>query len=147
MGLFEKLLKEGAEAAATVLAHAVVTGEEILETAHQKRQDLGRKFDEKATKAAQTVERTRESLAEAVENHLNAFADALEAAMDEVEEEHRSASAPQPQATVTPATADAVAKTKPGIKPSSGAAQAATEPAASKPKRTRKRVAKRAGLQ
>lgn len=147
MGLFEKLLKEGADAAATVIAHAVVTGEEILENAHQKRQDLGRKFDEKATKAAQTVERTRESLAQAVENHLNAFADALEAAMEEVEEGHRSTSAPQPQATVSPATADAVAETKPGIKPASGTTQAAAEPAASKPKRIRKRVSKRAGPQ
>ncbi|MEZ0224030.1 MAG: hypothetical protein ACAH83_05715 [Alphaproteobacteria bacterium] len=140
MRLFEKLLKEGAEAAATVLAHAVVTTEEILDTAHQKRQDLGRKFDEKATKAAQTVERTRENLAEAVENHLNAFADALETALDEIEEEHRAAEAPQPQATVSSATPDVVAATKPGLK------KQAAGPAA-KPKKPRKRSSKRAGPQ
>jgi hypothetical protein len=141
MGLFEKLLKEGAEAAATAVAHVVVTGGEILETAHQKRQDLGRKFDEKATKAARKVERTRENLAQAVEDHLKAFADALETAFDEVEEEHRAAQAPAPQATVSEVTPDVVAATKPGLK-----TPAAAE-APAKPKGPRKRTSKRAGPQ
>ncbi|TAL33849.1 MAG: hypothetical protein EPN97_08805 [Alphaproteobacteria bacterium] len=142
MGLFEKLLKDGAEAAATVIAHAVVTGGEILENAQQKRQDLGRKFDEKATKAARKVEQTRENLAQAVEDHLAAFADALETAMTEIEEEHHAAEAPQPQATVSTVTPEVVAETKPGLK----SQPAAAKPAA-KPKRTRKRVSKRAGPQ
>jgi hypothetical protein len=130
MGLLGKLIREGTEAAATVIAHAVVTGADILDNAERKRTDLGRKFEEKAQAAVNKVERTRENLRQAVEDHVTAFADALETAVTELEQEHR---APAPQATVAEATPQAVAATKPGLKtPAPAAAQAAA--AEAKPK-------------
>jgi hypothetical protein len=130
MGLLGKLIKEGTEAAATVIAHAVVTGADVIENAEKKRTELGRKFDEKAQAAVDKVERTRENLRQAVEDHVTAFAEAFEAAVGELEQGHR---APAPEATVTEATPQAVAATKPGLKtPQAPVVQAVEE--APKPK-------------
>lgn len=131
MSFLRKLIKDGAEAAATVLATAVVTGADILENAEKKRDELGQKFEEKAQRAHDRVVRTRENLHQAIEDHITAFGEAFEAAVSELEQEHHAAEQPAPQATVAEATPAAVAETKPGLKATPAAQDA---PQAEKPK-------------
>jgi hypothetical protein len=142
MGLLGKLLKEGSEAAAAALAQVVVTGADILDNAEKKRNDLARKFDEKATKVTGDVVRTRDNLAQAVEDHLSAFADAFENTLEEIAKERRAADAPAPQSTVTEATPETVAKTKQGLKTPAATPQPAATEAPAKPKQPRKRAAR-----
>jgi hypothetical protein len=110
MNFLKKLIQDGTEIAATAIAQAVVTGADIIEDAHRTRDTLGRKFEEKATAASQKVEKTRRDLAQAFENHVNAFADALEQALDTAEAGRHPA--PQPEATVSAATPETVEETK-----------------------------------
>lgn len=116
MGLFDKLLRDGAEAAASVIAAVVVTGEDIIVGAERKRQNLGEAFDKRAERTMEKLAQTHDNLAKAVDDHIEAFAEALDTAFNEIDAERRKRETPAPQANVSEATPDAVAKTKPKLK-------------------------------
>ena len=132
MGFFDKLLKDGAEAAANVIAQVAITGEEIIVNAEKKRQDLGEAFEKRAERTIGKIARTHDDLAKAVDDHVKAFAGALNTAFDDIEAQRRAEETPAPQASVSEVTPEAVATSKPKLKTVKTGAQAPKTPA--KPK-------------
>ena len=110
MSLFKDFLKAANDVAATVVAEAIVTAEKVAE----KMDETGRKLEEKAARTAEKIEQKKADLGERLEQHLNDFADAVERTLEQYDaQRNQPAGAPS---TVSEATEEKVAKTKPSIK-------------------------------